>query len=231
MEISALSFNIHLNGRNKSDGSYYDLPNISKKLNADIMVFQEDFFYDEEGSRLNFPLEHQQLYQGIGTFKFDKKIQKNLKLNEKGTCNIVLSTKFKILNSQALVVKPYGGDPRTCSLLATLLTPTGPLQVLAVHLTTGWLPLGSFLQLLQLRKVIPREGKLLIIGDHNLWSPLVKLILPKNFSQLVKAKTWPGPKPRHQIDQAFLRGGRKIEGVALPVNGSDHLPIKVLFAI
>jgi endonuclease/exonuclease/phosphatase family metal-dependent hydrolase len=225
MSISLASFNIHLNGRDPNGNGYYDLKSACNAIHSDIILFQENFYNFTEASNLVYPQSHSQIHQSIGTFELSNKYNYNAFQNTNGEISITLSTKFPILEQRAISVKPYGGDPRDTSLLVKLNSPEGDFWLLGVHLTTGLLPLGSLLQIRSLAKILPSSEPMLIMGDHNLWSPLVSHSLGAEFSQVVKGKTWPAHNPRHQIDQIFSRGFRSLSSKVLPNLGSDHLAI------
>ena len=225
MSISLASFNIHLNGRDPNGNGFYNLTSACESISADVLVYQENFYNFNEASNLIFPESHSQIHQSIGTFELSNKYNYNSTQKTNGEISISLSTKFQILEHKPLLVGSYGGDPRNTSLLVKLNSPMGEFWVLGVHLTTGLLPLGSLLQIRSLSKILPASEPILIMGDHNLWSPLVSHSLGSDFTQVVKGKTWPAHKPRHQIDQIFSRGFRTLSSKVLPNLGSDHLAI------
>lgn len=225
MSISLASFNVHLNGRDPKGNGYYDLPSACNRVDSDIIVFQENFYNFSEPSNLIFPSGHHQIHQSIGTFNLTPKYTYDKDKNQSGEISITLSTKFPILEQETLTTKAYGGDPRTSSMLVKLDSPYGKFWLLGVHLTTGLLPLGSLLQIIELSNLIPKAEPMLVMGDHNLWSPLVAASLGKDFIQVVKGKTWPAHNPKHQIDQIFARGFQVLSSKVLPNLGSDHLAI------
>ena len=231
MSITLSSFNVHLNGRNPQGGGYYDLQSACKYLTADIMVFQENFYNFTEASNLFYPSSHQQIHQSIGSFDLTQKYHYDKSQDPKGEISVSLSTIFPIIEQRTLVTKPYGGDPRDSSLLAKLATPQGEIWVLGVHLTTGLLPLGSLLQIRALERLIPKNDPLIVMGDHNLWSPLVAYSLGKEFTQVVKGKTWPAHNPKHQIDQIFARGFITHESKVHDNLGSDHLAVTATLSL
>ncbi len=83
-----------------------------------------------------------------------------------------------------------------------------------------------------LRSALPdRTRPGLLAGDMNFWGPPLELALP-GWRRAVKAKTWPARRPRHQLDHLFVTSAvRVLEGAALELGDSDHLPLRARLSL
>ncbi len=116
-------------------------------------------------------------------------------------------------------------EPRV-GLAAVLRTPDGPLTVATTHLSfvPGW----GLVQLRQLLRGLRRlPGPHVLLGDLNLPGPLPGWA--SGWPPLVRARTFPAPRPRLQLDHVLasapLPGRVASEVRRLPV--SDHLAVVV----
>ena len=227
MNFSLLSFNTHHNGLAFNSKFYYDLKFYRDLFLSDINIFQE-IILNEFPNQFAERIGYNYLYHEIGTFNV--KDLNDDKRKDKLFC-LVLETKFEILRHEIIYVGHYGKDPRNTILKATLKINNEEVIIYAIHLTVGSLPYGSFKQLQLLVKDIDLNKKIIFVGDHNLWSFAVRLLLPKSFTQVVRGGTWPSVLPFNQIDQIFSNNLEVIHGKVINKKVSDHLPITANFSI
>jgi endonuclease/exonuclease/phosphatase family metal-dependent hydrolase len=101
------------------------------------------------------------------------------------------------------------------------------LDVVAVHLSSR-LPHAPPLQLRHLRRQLPpSDRRAVIVGDFNLWGPLVTAMLP-GWRRAVRGRTWPAHHPHSQIDHVLVRDDVEVVDTAILEDvGSDHRPVRV----
>ena len=226
MSFSVSTFNVHWGGRLPGGGEEYDLAAACRQLDADVRVFQEVWGCAEEPSRLwapdGFEVHELPMVRRARPARF---ALSSPRAGRVGDFSIVLATRFRLLERRMLELPVTSSDPRHHALACRLNTPLGPVWVVALHLTIGMLPLGSARQLRALARLAPTDGPAVLVGDHNLWRPPARAILGRAWTPAVKGKTWPSPRPRHQIDHIWVRGLGAADGRVLPDMGSDHLAI------
>jgi endonuclease/exonuclease/phosphatase family metal-dependent hydrolase len=102
-----------------------------------------------------------------------------------------------------------------------------PLEVVGLH-TSSKLWWGSPLaHMARLRPHVRplRDGPAILVGDFNMWGPVVAAFLP-GWRRAVRARTYPRHRPHSQIDHVLV--DRFVEPVAGGVGErteSDHLPL------
>jgi endonuclease/exonuclease/phosphatase family metal-dependent hydrolase len=105
------------------------------------------------------------------------------------------------------------GEPRV-ALIARLGLGTGPLAVGATHLS--FLPRSGVGQLRWLQRRLEDEpAPRLLLGDLNLWLPLVRLVSRRGWRPLARGHTFPNPPPENpqrsvQIDHVLASGGKRL---------------------
>lgn len=118
-------------------------------------------------------------------------------------------------------------EPRA-GIAAVLDTPSGPLTVVATHLSfaPGW----NVAQLRALaRWATTFPGPRLLLGDFNLPGPLVRAAT-RRWTQLARVATYPSWRPRVQLDHVLAHGidessVHDVRALRLPV--SDHCALVV----
>ena len=100
------------------------------------------------------------------------------------------------------------------------------LTVVATHFSH--LEFGSPLQTRALRRGLPPADRpAVLVGDMNMWGWTIDAMTPPGWRRAVRGKTWPAPRPRHQIDHLLVTPSVEVvRGEVLPDQGSDHLPIR-----
>ena len=230
MNFSLTSFNVHLNGMHYSKDKYYNLAEVMENYAADINVFQEIIYSQNEVNGIYLDKAHNYIFHHLGDYQLPTLVETTPPSVAK-PISLLFSTKFPILEHTILPLTAYGKHPRKSVLKVTCLIEDKKVDIFALHLTVGLLPFGSFLQLLECRKLIDPRRPTIFVGDHNLWDFMVKLILPNTFQQAVNGATWPAKKPLHQIDQIFTQGFSTIDSKVHNGVGSDHLAISATLSL
>jgi endonuclease/exonuclease/phosphatase family metal-dependent hydrolase len=126
------------------------------------------------------------------------------------------------------------GEPRV-ALIARLGLPGGPLTVAGTHLS--FVPRSGIRQLRWLQRRLEDEpAPRLLLGDLNLWLPLVRAVSRPGWRPLARGRTFPNPPPGSvvrsvQIDHVLANGGgerlrvRRSRVAAGPI--SDHRALVV----
>lgn len=222
MEFTVTSFNVHNNGLRADFVGPYDLRSVCAALEGEIRVFQEVGGDPSVTAHLSLP--HGMVVEDLELFP---SLAAAAARNDEAlsmTGHLVVASSFPVRERRVLTVPAAGRDPRDKVLALRLDVGGKELWLVAVHLTTGLLPYGSFRQLRALRRVLP-PGPMVVVGDHNLWYPPSQMLLGPHFQAAVRGKTWPAHRPRHQIDHIWVRGLGVVGGMVLPATASDHLAV------
>jgi len=105
------------------------------------------------------------------------------------------------------------GEPRV-ALIARVGLVTGPLAVGTTHLS--FLYRSGIAQLRWLERRLEGEpAPRLLLGDLNLWLPLVRLVSRRGWRPLARGHTFPNPSPATpqrsvQIDHVLASGGQRL---------------------
>ncbi len=101
------------------------------------------------------------------------------------------------------------------------------LTVAAVHFSH--LEFGAPLHTRALRRALPTTDRpAAFVGDMNMWGWTISAMVPKGWRRVVKGKTWPSHRPKHQIDHVLVTPTVEVvSGEVLPDLGSDHRAVRV----
>lgn len=208
---------------------WYDLEWASARVVADVRVFQEVFETSGQPSRIHVPSGHTRVdFTVDGQFFRPSKLHRVLTAQQRetpGSWLTVVTTGFEVLATRVVELLPAMRDPRTSALVLSLDTPSGVVDLAAVHLTSVHIPLGPARQLAQLRDALSTSPRALIVGDCNLWRTVAGRVLGSDWSTPIRSGTWPAHRPAHHIDHIWVKG-LSARGAVGPHLGSDHLPVK-----
>ena len=141
---------------------------------------------------------------------------------------VSLLSRLPILDHDALDFRPIrldAADRR--ALVARLdLGDRRTLRIVTPHLTYRlW---ASHVHLRALARAASEwNGPTVILGDFNMWGPIVGHFLP-DWRRPVRGRTWPAHRPHSQIDHVLVSPEfAATEATVLPEVGSDHRPVRV----
>ncbi len=200
----------------------YDLQGAINDIMSDILVLQECTFEGSGVDRLHVPHGYKVIelpLSGLNEVPPLKHLD--------GHLSLVVASKFPIAKIKTVRMPVVKDLARSRFLDLTIDGPLGAFTLIAVHLTTEYLPLSSLNQVAFLGEYIRRRtsGPLIMAGDHNLWRRAARPLLPRDLKESFKQPTWPAQNPQHQIDHIWVKGFQA-NGEVLPRNGSDHLPVR-----
>lgn len=148
----------------------------------------------------------------------------------RGTIGTAVLSALPVRRSEAVPLHRLAGDQaRRSLLLCTLAFGDTELHLAATHMTH--LSQGSLRHFAAVRQLLaerwPRPGlPRLLVGDMNLWGPVVERVLP-GWRRAVVGRSWPAVLPVAQPDHILVGGGLvAVAGGVLPPVGSDHRPVR-----
>jgi endonuclease/exonuclease/phosphatase family metal-dependent hydrolase len=241
-EVTIISFNSHAGIRprrmstpgralrRRPDPGPYDLVGALCEFDADVIVVQESYRPDDG----ECAVEHAARARGMQLFEapFGQALLKpwpHLVRAGTGVKGLAVLTKLEARRLPDVRIPRVPGDPAQtrCALRVELELDDGPVELIAVHLTSR-LPHGPPVQLARLRPHLPPEKpRAVVAGDLNFWGPPAVRLL-RGWHRTVRGRTWPAHRPHSQIDHVLVRPGVEVvQAAVLPDVGSDHRPVRV----
>lgn len=212
--FEVVSFNVHHGGLQRDKRTPYDVDSALATLGGDIVVLQEHV--RERPVQVSFAagFDH---HHGVW-------------VDEDRSLGLRVATHLPVLEQRTLRVKTHGNDPRSDSIAVRVKIGSAEAWVVGVHITTGWLPLGSALQVRELSTQLP-DGPLIVLGDHNLWGPAAAAagFARIGLERAVRGRTWPARFPHSQIDHIWYRELELVDASISDNLGSDHLAVRACF--
>ncbi|HLG92739.1 MAG TPA: endonuclease/exonuclease/phosphatase family protein [Acidimicrobiales bacterium] len=232
-ELVVANFNSHWGVTRR--GSGFDYLSACRDLGAEVLVVEECWRPDgaegmgaEVARHLGYELHLVELARGVWGRR--PRIARRGEPGD-GNWGFAVLTRVPVLESERVDLGHLPLDPSPRAALRLVLEAGGSkLEMCATHLSH--LSHGSVIQLARLRRVLPdgeRAG--LLVGDLNMWGPVVCRLLP-GWRRAVRGRTWPAHRPHSQIDHILCRG--PVEVVASGVlgdRGSDHRPVWARLAL
>jgi endonuclease/exonuclease/phosphatase family metal-dependent hydrolase len=227
--VTVASFNAHhgLTRQNRR----FDVVAVCEQLDADILAIQEVWrphrcesvpMAVEVGDQLGYKV-HEVVLGGVHRHPHPKVVRDPV--DGVAEWGLAVLTRFasQPLDSVALPLVP--GDGAARRLLPVELDVAGKtLTVVGAHLTHrmyGWPWHAARLR----RTLAELDGPALVMGDMNMWGPVVERALP-GWRRAVRGRTWPAHRPHSQLDHVLVSPG--IEVLDFEVFGdvgSDHRPV------
>jgi endonuclease/exonuclease/phosphatase family metal-dependent hydrolase len=232
-DLTIASFNTHagLQARRKRVCEPYDLAEVLRNLDADVIVLQESFASDDEPAavrKVGAELGAEVFELPFGRARLDPWPHVPRHGQTQGTVGLAVITYIPAQLRARLEVGRVAGDPtpERGGLHLELDVDGRPVDLIGVHLSSR-LPHGPPIQLTRLRKQLPVEGTPAVIaGDCNFWGPGVQAFLP-GWRRAVRGRTWPARRPHSQIDHILVRPDVEVVSAeVLPAVGSDHRPVR-----
>lgn len=153
---------------------------------------------------------------------------------EPGYWGIAVLSRFPVVGHEVIELPRLRRDPARRAALLVQLDVGGAGHALGGTITVAGthmahLSHGSPLHFRRLNRLLEErlgDGPALLAGDMNLWGPPVAALFP-GWRRAVRARTWPAWSPHSQVDHILVRGPLEVvDGVALPMAGSDHRPVR-----
>ena len=231
------TFNL-LHGRSLGHGGVdvADLRATARQLDADVVALQE---VDRGNERSGAVDQTAEVAAALGAehFRFESTVGETygVGLVSRWPVTSWSVRRFARAPVQLPLLVPGNGltripDEPRAGIAAVLDTPTGPLTVVATHLSfaPGW-------NVAQLRALatwaITFPGPRLLLGDFNLPGPVVRAATRRaRWAQLARVPTYPSWRPRVQLDHVLAHGidesaVHDVQALRLPV--SDHCALVV----
>ncbi len=150
---------------------------------------------------------------------------------QRGQLGLAVLSRLPVLSSDVISLPQLARDRARRAVLVVGIEIGGTeVQVVAVH--AAHLSQGSIWHYKILRAVVAGGAvRQLVVGDMNLWGPVVERLLP-GWHRTVVGRTWPAHAPVAQPDHILTASGFQVvqAAVCAPV-GSDHRPIRVELAL
>ncbi|MET0903286.1 MAG: endonuclease/exonuclease/phosphatase family protein [Acidimicrobiales bacterium] len=233
-ELTLASFNVHWGlGHHRRGFPPFDVASACETFDADVIVLQESWApdggvaqHDEVAKRLGMQCVAVPLARSSVTPTPHLDGRAGAPGGEGSWCLALLSRK-PIRSTRTVDLRQLFLDPSSRVLLHAEIDVDGTnLTVVATHFSH--LEFGSPLQTRGLRRGLPPADRpAALVGDMNMWGWTIDAMTPPGWRRVVRGKTWPAPRPRHQIDHLLVTPPVEVvRSEVLPDLGSDHLPIR-----
>jgi len=235
-ELTIASFNIHWGrGSRRDDFPPFDVVAACSTFEADVIVLQET--WDPDGTvaqqdQIAEALEMRCVSVPMARVTMDPHPRVVGRAQEDdnpgdGTSSLALLSRKPIRSSRTIPLPHLPFDPWSRALLHAEIDVDGTnLTVATTHFTH--LEHGAPLHTGALRRGLPSTDRpAAFVGDLNMWGWTIDAMAPRGWRRAVRGKTWPAPRPHHQIDHLLVTPNVEvIRGEVLDDRGSDHLPIR-----
>jgi endonuclease/exonuclease/phosphatase family metal-dependent hydrolase len=235
-ELTLASFNVHWGLGGRKDGfAAFDVAAACESFHADVIVLQELWGpdggtpqHDEVADALG--MRAVAVPMARGTLEPKPKLLARWSEGETlgdSDWSLAVVTRKPIRASRVVPLPQLPLDPwKRCLLHVDIDVDGTNLAVVATHF--AHLEFGSPLLTGALRRGLPPSDRpAVLVGDMNMWGWTVAAMTPRSWQRGVRGKTWPAPKPRHQIDHLLVTPSVEVvRSEVLPHQGSDHLPIR-----
>jgi endonuclease/exonuclease/phosphatase family metal-dependent hydrolase len=240
-DLRLISFNCHAGVQTRRNGVChpYDLLNVLRRLDADVLVIQESFVPDDGRvapvRQLAHELDAQVFELPFGRARLEPWPHIPRDASGTGTVGVAIVSRLPAVELGRLAVGTVPGDPapERGALHVALDVDGTEIDLVGLHLTSR-LPHGPPTQLRRLLPQLPDPGRPAIIaGDCNFWGPGVVRFLP-GWERAVRGRSWPAHRPHSQIDHILVRtsgGIGVVDSAVLPAVGSDHRPVRATLRV
>jgi endonuclease/exonuclease/phosphatase family metal-dependent hydrolase len=227
--VTVATYNTHF-GHDRR-GRPFDVIAAIAALDADVIALQEVWewhggtsFAARAAAALGYHVHETAISPGTVTHRQD--LTDDLESSE-GWWGIALLSRFP---SRARPAIDLGRVPldraRRVALPVEVDVPgEGTLLVAVTHISHRLF--GSPRQMRRLYEAVPRHGQpTIVMGDFNMWGPVVERLFGRGWQRAVKGRTWPAWRPHSQIDHVMVNDHVEVVGGrVLDETGSDHRPI------
>jgi endonuclease/exonuclease/phosphatase family metal-dependent hydrolase len=233
-ELTLASFNVHWGlGHPRHGHPPFDVTAACETFDADVVVLQESWApdvgiaqHDAVAERLGMQCVAVPLARSSLEGKPHLAGRAGAAGGDGDWCLALLSRK-PIRSTRVVDLPQLFPDPSSRVLLHAEIDVDGTnLTVVATHFSH--LEFGAPLHRKALRRGLPPTDRpAVLVGDMNMWGWTIDAMTPSGWRRVVRGKTWPAPRPRHQIDHLLVTPSVEVvRSEVLPDQGSDHLPIR-----
>jgi endonuclease/exonuclease/phosphatase family metal-dependent hydrolase len=232
-QLTVASFNTHW-GVHRS-GRAFDVVAPTLALAADVLVLQEVWrpnggrcFVDEIAEGMDDATVNEAIFMSDHNPARPRHLR--VPPGPPGTCGIAVISRLPVRHVREIELPHAQGDvvKQRHSLLVTVSVGDGvgddTVTIGGMHASHRlW---GSLPQVRRVdRALVETGGPSVIVGDLNMWGPVVGLAVP-NRKRAVLGRTWPAQHPHSQIDHLWIDDDLRVidSGIAPPTE-SDHRPI------
>lgn len=237
-DFTIVSFNCHagLQARRNGVCEPYDLAEVLRGFDADVVVVQESFAAD--GARSAAAVVADEIGATVHELPFGRARLEpwpQVGRNGQGTgiVGLAVISKLPTRTVGRLSVGTVPGDftPERGALHLEVDVDGVTVDVVGVHLTSR-LPYGPPVQMRRLARQLPSRARPAVVaGDHNFWGPGVSAFLP-GWKRTVRGRTWPASRPHSQIDHILVSPSvRALHAEVLPPQGSDHRGVRAVLRV
>jgi endonuclease/exonuclease/phosphatase family metal-dependent hydrolase len=230
--ITVASYNVHW-GHDKSGRRPFDIVEVCKVLDADLLVLQEAWRPDDgEGqvdraaSELEYTITRAEMGRGVirhSRHRFATGAR------SAGWLEVAVLSRLPVRSSRVvdMLHSPLDLAPRRVAVVVETEVGHQGFTFVGTHL--DHLTHGSPWQLRRLAAELPgREVPAALAGDMNMWGPVLSALLP-GWSRAVRGRTWPNRRPHSQIDHIVVTPVvRALSGEVVRAGRSDHLPVRAV---
>jgi endonuclease/exonuclease/phosphatase family metal-dependent hydrolase len=233
------TFNLHYGLRPRGPrmdlpGHSYDVRAACKRIDADVIVFQElwrpdegDTEIDNVARELGYELHQAPLCRATTLPRLRPERPGH------GSWGLGVLTRFPVLESRRLPIGgiPFDGVGNRDALQLTLGIDGARVDVVDLH-ASARVPHGPLVHIQRLRSQLPSMwSNGIVAGDFNCWGPPVTAILT-GWRRAHTGATWPAHRPHSQLDHILVsRTVEVVDGEVLPDVGSDHRPVRATLRV
>lgn len=248
-ELTIVTFNLHGGMRNRqittprlrkhvppadkaSKNGAFDADAVLRSFDADVLVAQEVWWPDhgsaavDTAARARDATVHAMMFGRGRVEPWPHYVSEG---RARGSLGLAVVSRLRARRVGELAIRKVATDPAPRRRAQHLVLDVGgqELDLVAVHLSSR-LPYAPPLQLRHLRQQLPPPDRhAVIVGDFNLWGPVVTAMLP-GWHRAVRGRTWPAHRPHSQIDHVLVRDDVEVVDTAILDDvGSDHRPVRV----
>lgn len=234
-ELTLASFNVHWGLGGRRDGfAPFDVVGACRTFEADVIVLQESWAPDDgtaQHDAVAAALGMRCVAVPLARSSIDTKprlvARAGASSDGDGDWCLALLSRKPIRTTRTIELPQLPLDPSARVLLHAEIDVDGTnLALVSTHFSH--LEMGAPLQTAALRRGLPPVDRpAALVGDMNMWGWTVSAMTPRGWRRAVHGKTWPAPKPRHQIDHLLVTPSVEVvRSEVLEDLGSDHLPIR-----
>lgn len=227
--MTVASFNAHYGY--DPDGRRFDVVEVCRRLDADLLVVQESWLPDDQESEIDraaAELGYKVKHVPMGPARVSGRKPRIVRSGRsEGVLGVSMLCRLPIVSEGVveMVHMPLDTAPRRFAIRTEVEVEGSPFVYLGTHL--DHLTHGSPLVLKRFRADLPPPDQpAALAGDMNMWGPVLVRLLP-GWTRAVRGASWPNRLPHSQIDHIVVNASVRSESwEVVRAGASDHLPVK-----